>query len=96
MSHPPNEPPVTPPAPPPPPTPAPAPPPSPAPPHPRSGDGSDVSAGLQRVYDAVMALPEQLVNGVREAGQAAPPAPVVNPPVEPSKKRTFADWWFGK
>jgi hypothetical protein len=102
MSQPlPNTPPENPPAPPPaPPTPPNPPSPAPAPPRtPDSGHGNPFNAeqAFRTLTDAITALPEQLVNGVREAGQAAPPAPVVNPPAEQTvKKRGFAEWWFTK
>lgn len=86
-------------APPPPSPPAPVPA-SPAPTPPRSPDGNPFNAeqAFRTLNDTLSALPEQLVNGVREAGQAAAPAPVVNPPAESqaAKKRTFAEWWFTK
>lgn len=67
---------------------------------PRSGDSSrerfDAAAAFERLSNSLTALPEQVVNAVRETGAVNPPAPVVNPPpAETTKKRTFADWWFG-
>lgn len=100
MSQPiPNENPENPPAPPP-ASPAPPVPASPAPTPPRSPDGNpfNAEAAFRQLTDSLNALPEKLVNGVREAGQAAPPAPVVNTPEakQESKKGGFANWWFNK
>jgi hypothetical protein len=82
-------------------TPAPPNPPIPESTPPRSGDSSrerfDAAAAFERLSNTVTALPEQIVNAVRETGAVNPPAPVVNPPAaETIKKRTFADWWFSK
>lgn len=99
MSQPlPNEPPETPAAPPPAPPAAP-PPASPAAPPPRSPDGNPFNAeqAFRSLTETLNALPEKLVNGVREAGQAAPPAPVVNKPQEEKPKgNKLANWWFNK
>lgn len=69
-------------------------------PHPRSGADNpfSVEAAIRGIHDTLNALPEKLVNGVREAGQAAAPAPVVNPPQETqeSKRKSFGEWWFTK
>jgi hypothetical protein len=77
----------------------------------RVGDANafSVEAALRGISETLTALPERLVNGVREAGQAAPPPPVVNTPQpsnsppaagqavnQPAKRRTFGEWWFGK
>lgn len=74
-------------------SPAPAPPASPEPARRRIGDAQD--AAFQNIYDAISALPEKIVDAVREV---TPPAPVVNKPEETqgTKRRSFADWWFGK
>lgn len=87
---------------------------APAAPTGRVGDANSfsVQAALQGISDALTALPERVVDGVREAGQAAPPAPVVNTPqptnsptpgnatananAGTAKRRTFGEWWFGK
>lgn len=82
--------------------PAAPPPPAPAAPPPAAPAGSggnpfNAEAAFRQLSDTLNALPEKLVNGVREAGQAAPPAPVVNPPAqEKAQKKGFADWWFNK
>lgn len=87
------------------------PPPSPAPPHqgspaptpPRTPDGNPFNAeqAFRTLTDTLNALPEKLVNGVREAGQAAPPAPVVNTPEAAKDTKNeggtkLAKWWFGR
>lgn len=102
MSEPQNQPPPNPPAPDPspPPAPAPAQPAAPAAPVPASGASSagnvfHAENAFRQLYDAVNSLPEKLVNAAREA---APPAPVVNPP-DPSQtnsRKTFGEWWFTK
>lgn len=63
------------------------------------------------IMNAMAALPERIVNGIREATQAAaPPPPKAEPPkqetvkVEPPKNdptppnapKSFAEWWFGR
>lgn len=71
---------------------------APAAPPPRSTDAGVFNAeqAFATLNSTLAALPEKLVNGVREAGQAAAPAPVVNPPEQTAaKRRTFGDWWFG-
>ena len=78
-----------------PPTPA-----TPEPPQPRSsgtgGNPFNAEAAFRQLSDTLTALPEKLVDAVRETGTVNPPAPVVNPPAtETAKKKTFGDWWFG-
>lgn len=92
-----------------PPTPAPTAPPSPPPTAARPDNPFSVEQTLRSIADTLAALPERVVNGVREAGQASPPPPVVNTPqptnqppagasaqTATAKKRTFGDWWFNK
>jgi len=92
-------------------TPAPAPPAAPVPPqqgndgtrHRRIGDDNPFAGDAMRtIHDAISALPERIVDAVREV---APPPPVVNTPKNAgentgentgTRRRTFADWWFNK
>lgn len=91
--------------------PAPTPPASPVPPqqgndaprHRRIGDDNPFAGDAVRtIQDAISALPEKIVDAVREV---TPPAPVVNTPKNGdtntgentrSGRRSFADWWFNK
>lgn len=54
---------------------------------------------------AISALPEKIVNSIREATPPPPPAPVepkketpVEKPAEstPAQSKSFTDWWFGR
>lgn len=72
---------------------------APAPQNPPSND----AGGNNSLQTSIDALPEKIVNGIREAFQT--PKPEATPPAneppkeehpEPGKPRSFADWWIGK
>lgn len=88
------------------PTPDPPKPPEPINPPPTNPSNADMSAFFKSVTDAVAAIPERIVDAMREANPKPDPVtPPVNPgtegvttppPGEKVKGRSFADKWFGK